>query len=58
MEKIRVSRLTYDNPITVGYFSKDRSVFTYETSYLESQDAVPLSLSLPLREQSFTEPEL
>lgn len=57
MEKIRVSRLTYDNPITVGYFSKDRSVFTYETSYLESQDAVPLSLSLPLREQSFTEPE-
>lgn len=53
MEDVRIARLPFDSPVPVGSISQDGASFAYDASYLARPDAVPLSLSLPLRKEPF-----
>ncbi len=57
MAIIRVARLAYNQPIIVGILSDGGDSFAYDDDYLRRSDAVPLSLSLPLRSAPFPEIE-
>lgn len=55
MRTLEIFRLLSCGPRLIGRISPDESIFEYDTSYLESADAQPLSLSLPLRREPFKE---
>lgn len=58
MADIVVARLSYDTPRIVGILHENGTSFTYSERYLSQQDAVPLSLSLPFRDDPFDASEL
>ena len=58
MADIVVARLSYDMPHIVGTLHENGTSFTYCERYLSQRDAVPLSLSLPLRDDPFDASEL
>ena len=58
MADIVVARLSYDTPHIVGTLHENGTSFTYSERYLSQRDAVPLSLSLPLRDDPFDASEL
>lgn len=58
MTDIVVARLSYDTPRIVGTLYENGTSFTYSKHYLSQRDAVPLSLSLPLRDDPFDVSEL
>lgn len=51
--EIHILRLPLYEPVRVGtiWASRDGAEFQYEESYLSSEAAVPLSLSLPLKKE-------
>lgn len=55
MRTLEIFRLLSRKPCLIGRISPNESIFEYDTSYLESPDAQPLSLSLPLRQEPFKE---
>lgn len=59
MERIEIARLSspQTGPIPVGCIDIPKRRFSYLPSYLEDRHAIPLSCSLPLREEPFTERE-
>ncbi len=54
--EIHILRLPLYEPVRVGtiWASRDGVEFQYEESYLSSEAAVPLSLSLPLRNEPYS----
>lgn len=54
--EIHILRLPLHEPVRVGtlWASRDGAEFRYEESYLSSEAAVPLSLSLPLRNEPYS----
>lgn len=58
MEDVIISRLTYDKPRPVGRITQRGEAFTYDKDYLTDPAALPLSLSLPLADRSYTSREL
>lgn len=55
MRTLEIFRLLSCKPCLIGRISPNESIFEYDASYLESPDAQPLSLSLPLRQEPFKE---
>lgn len=55
MGTLRVMRLSLDDPVLVGRIASDGAMFTYDSSYLENPEATPLSLSLPLSGEAYSE---
>ena len=55
MRTLEIFRLLSCKPCLIGRISPNESIFEYDASYLESPDAQPLSLSLPLRREPFKE---
>lgn len=56
MNDICIARLALDQMVPVGRISQDGSRFTYDSAYLAREDAIPLSLSIPLRDEAFDAP--
>lgn len=54
---LRISLLSYDQPVFVGAIRDDGSQFAYDASYLARPNAIPLSFSLPLQAEPFSAPE-
>lgn len=54
--EIHILRLPLYEPVRVGtiWASRDGAEFQYEESYLSSEAAVPLSLSLPLKKEPYS----
>lgn len=50
---LEVSRVSYLEPTLVGTIDEGALTFTYDATYLDSGDALPLSLSLPLRSEPY-----
>lgn len=57
MRSLEVSLLREGQPRKVGTLSRDDVLFRYDEGYLLLPEALPLSASLPLRAQPFTERE-
>ena len=54
---LKVYRVGRERPVLIGRLDKASGSFTYDTVYLESPSASPLSVSLPLRSAPFAEAE-
>ncbi len=57
MGTLLVSRVSYRVPELVGRIAADGSIFTYDVAYLSNPHAAPLSASLPLRAEPFSQPQ-
>lgn len=53
LDDLRVSLLSYDQPVLIGTIGGNGSWFAYDASYRVSSHAIPLSFSLPLRAERF-----
>ena len=57
MSALLISRLEKFNPVEVGSIDMARRLFCYSPRYLANPDALPLSVSLPLRVSPYSEQE-